>query len=141
MHHLKILALLITSLVLATGCEQPADPDSTAEVAAAAAADINNTELEQRIAAGDAPLILDVRTADEYAAGHLPGAINIPHTELAERLAELPTDRGAEIAVHCQSGRRAGMAEETLLAAGFTGVRHLDGDYAGWVEAGLPLER
>ena len=141
MHHLKLLAIIFTSLVFATGCEQAAAPEETAAAEAPATGDISATELQQRIAAGNAPLILDVRTPEEYAAGHLPGAINIPHTEVADRLSELQADRGTEIAVHCQSGRRAGMAEEALAAAGFTGLRHLEGDYAGWVEANLPLER
>ena len=97
-------------------------------------------ELAARIEAGDAPTILDVRTPEEFAAGHLPGAINIPHTELAGRLDELDFARDSEIVVHCQSGRRASQAEAVLLEAGFEDVRDLDGHMAAWREGGYALE-
>jgi rhodanese-related sulfurtransferase len=79
---------------------------------------IEPNELAERIAAGTAPLILDVGSPEEYAAGHLPGARNVPHDALAGRLGELGIARDAEIAVHCHSGRRAAQAEEVLRAAG-----------------------
>lgn len=101
---------------------------------------ISPEELAARIEAGDAPTVLDVRTEAEFAAGHLPGAINIPHTELAERLDELAFARGSEIVVHCQSGRRASQAEAVLLEAGFADVRDLDGHMAAWREGGYPIE-
>jgi phage shock protein E len=104
------------------------------------AEDISATELEQQLTANTAPLILDVRSADEYDAGHLPTAINIPHTEVADRLTELPADRETEIIVHCKSGRRAAMAQATLEEAGFSNVRLLEGDFIGWQEAGLPID-
>jgi len=102
--------------------------------------DISAAELEQQLTANTAPLILDVRSVDEYDAGHLPTATNIPHTEIADRLTELPADHDAEIIIYCRSGRRAAMAKETLENAGFSNIRHLDGDYIVWKEAGLPLQ-
>jgi len=103
-------------------------------------ASISREELAQRIEAGRAPLILDVRTAEEYAAGHIPGAVNIPVDELADRLGEVKAGKGDEIVVHCKSGRRAAMAEEMLVGAGYTGVRDLGGHMQGWQDAGLPIE-
>ena len=102
--------------------------------------EITRIELEQRLASDSAPLILDVRSADEYGAGHLPGAVNIPHTEVIDRLAELPAERDTEIVIHCHSGKRASMAQAELETTGFSNIRHLDGDYIGWKEAGLPLD-
>jgi hypothetical protein len=67
-----------------------------------------SAELAARIEAGTAPLILDVRTPEEYAAEHIPGAVNISHTELAGRLAELDAYKNKEIVVHCRSGAMAG---------------------------------
>jgi len=99
-----------------------------------------SSELAARIEAGTAPLILDVRTPEEYAAEHIPGAVNISHTELAGRLAELDAYKNKEIVVHCRSGKRAGLAEMILSDAGFTAVRDLEGHMLQWQENGYPIE-
>jgi rhodanese-related sulfurtransferase len=85
-------------------------------------------------------LILDVRTPEEYANGHVPGARNIPYDQLPDRLGELGDDRDRNVVVYCESGRRAGMAESALLAAGFTSLHHLEGDMKAWREAGRPTQ-
>lgn len=108
--------------------------------AAGGAPPITREELSQRIAEGRAPLILDVRTAQEFADGHLSGARNIPHDQLAGRLAELAIGRRDEVVVHCHSGRRAAAAEQMLRDAGYTNVRDLEGHWQEWREAGLPAE-
>jgi rhodanese-related sulfurtransferase len=75
------------------------------------------------------PLILDVRTADEFAAGHLPNAVNIPVDELRSRLDELPHSR--EVVAYCQVGRRGYLATRILLQAGHS-VSNLSGGYKTW---------
>ena len=75
------------------------------------------------------PLILDVRTADEFAAGHLPNAVNIPVDELRSRLDELPASR--EIIAYCQVGQRGYLATRILLQAGHS-VSNLSGGYKTW---------
>ena len=107
---------------------------------AVAGTPISHEELAERVEQGTAPLILDVRSAQEYRAGHIPGALNIPHDELPERLSELEISESGEIVVHCQSGRRATASEKLLAAAGFTQVRDLEGHMQGWRAAGLPTE-
>lgn len=102
---------------------------------------ISPAELEKRIQAGNAPIVLDVRTPAEYAAGHIPGAINIPHDQLASRLGELGPKRDEEIVVHCQSGRRASMAEHVLRDAGFQHILDLDGHWKAWKESGYPEQK
>jgi rhodanese-related sulfurtransferase len=87
------------------------------------------------------PLILDVRTAQEFQGGHVPGAVNIPHTELTARFGEIEAARESGVVVYCESGRRAAAAADVLLGAGFEDVRHLEGDMSGWRAAGLPIER
>lgn len=72
------------------------------------------------------PIVLDVRTAKEFAAGALPGAINIPIDELRERLSELPKDR--EIAAYCQVGQRGYLATRILQQAGYS-VANVGGGY------------
>jgi rhodanese-related sulfurtransferase len=130
----RILVCLLAMGALAmAACAQAEQTDGGAKTIAPAA-------LAQRIAAGDAPVVLDVRTPEEYAAGHIPGAVNIPHDQLRDRVAELGADPGAEIVVHCQSGRRASMAEDVLHGAGFTNVVDLEGHMAAWKEGGHPVE-
>lgn len=72
----------------------------------------------------DGGLVLDVRNASEFAAGHLDGAVNIAYTRLKARLAEVP--RGRRLFIHCGSGKRASLASSFLLAEGFDAV-HVDG--------------
>jgi rhodanese-related sulfurtransferase len=82
--------------------------------------------------------VLDVRTPEEFAGGHVPGAVNIPHDQVASRLAEVPKDR--DVVVYCRSGRRAGLAAEVLKASGFKRVQHLEGDMEAWLAKGRPVE-
>lgn len=72
------------------------------------------------------PLLIDVRMPDEYAAGHLPDAINIPVDELRSRLAEVPRDRN--VVVYCQVGQRGYLATRILMHSGVR-VRNLSGGY------------
>ncbi|MDX8396951.1 MAG: rhodanese-like domain-containing protein [Mariprofundaceae bacterium] len=82
---------------------------------------------------------LDVRTAKEYAQGHVPGAINIPVQELAERLNEVPKDK--RVYVYCESGVRAGHASKLLVKSGITNIENVPASMKGWREAGYPIER
>lgn len=107
-----------------------------------AAAQIDHEQLQGRIQQGDAKLVvLDVRTPEEFAAGHVPGARNIPHDALAARIAELDSARDADIVVYCRSGRRSQIAIETLSAKGFTRLAHLSGDFLAWQATNRPIEK
>jgi len=70
---------------------------------------------------------IDVRTAEEYAAGHVRQAVNIPYEEISGRVAEVTTDKDALIYVYCRSGRRSGIAKATLDKAGYTHVINVGG--------------
>lgn len=85
----------------------------------------------------DAPLVLDVRTPAEFAAGHVPGAVLIPHDQLAARLAELDVDR--HVLVYCRSGARAAKAEQVLDEGGFE-VRRIDGSWQRWEAERRPVQ-
>ncbi|HME72886.1 MAG TPA: rhodanese-like domain-containing protein [Myxococcota bacterium] len=89
----------------------------------------------------EGPVLVDVRAATEYASGHVPRAINIPVSEVAERLTELASYRKQGVVLYCEQGGRALKAATILLSAGFPNVRHLKGDMSGWRAAGLPIER
>lgn len=114
----------------------PSPADILATVPAISAAD-----LEPRLATASAPLVLDVRTPEEYAQGHLPGARLIPHDQLATRLAELAAarDQDQEVIVYCRTGRRAALAIDTLKRAGFSRLGHLQGGYQGWSAEQRPV--
>tara|TARA_R110000744_G_scaffold178292_2_gene297228 strand:- start:219 stop:608 length:390 start_codon:yes stop_codon:yes gene_type:complete len=84
-------------------------------------------------------LVLDVRSAEEFAAGHIKGAINISHEQINDNLSKIIAFKDQTVVVHCRSGRRAVSAENDLRAAGFSDLRHLEGDIKGWQAADLPL--
>lgn len=98
---------------------------------------ISRDELLRRASAGQVT-VLDVRPPAEYAAGHIPGAISIPITQLRERLDELPP--GAEIAAYCR-GPYCVFAHDAvrLLRASGRAARRLDGGMPEWRLAGLPV--
>jgi rhodanese-related sulfurtransferase len=100
---------------------------------------IGARELEEKRRSGGAPVVIDVRTPAEYAAGHVPDAINIPFDQVAERIEEVDAPHG--VALYCMVGPRARKGEAALLAAGYASVFHLEGGLAAWQAAGLPVER
>lgn len=96
--------------------------------------------LHAAIEAGAAPAILDVRTRDEYAAGHVSGAINIPFNEVARRLHELDALRERPLVLYCGHGPRAWIAGVVLRRHRFRYVSYLRGHMAAWRRAALPEE-
>ncbi|MCJ8168053.1 rhodanese-like domain-containing protein [Atopomonas sediminilitoris] len=100
------------------------------------AADLISAE---QLSTKPAALLLDVRSPNEYAAGHIPGAHNISHEQLAARLNELSAYQQQPVVVYCHSGARTRMAISQLEAAGFSQVLHLQGDFIEWRGAGRPV--
>ncbi|HEX6810415.1 MAG TPA: rhodanese-like domain-containing protein [Planctomycetota bacterium] len=94
-------------------------------------------ELYAAMKAGNEPLIVDVRTADEYADVRLGDTGNIPVTESARFAAMF--DREAPVVMVCNSAYRSSMAVGLGERAGFTNVSSLDGGLDAWIEAGLPV--
>ena len=72
-------------------------------------------------------IILDVREQDEYDAGHIPGAILIPYTQIKDNAEEALTDKDQMILVYCRSGRRSKIAAEALVELGYTNIREFGG--------------
>lgn len=106
--------------------------------AVAADATVSPATLAEQIAQRQVPYLLDVRTREEYAEGHIAGAVNIPVQELEARMSEVPA--ATPVVVYCHSGRRAGKAADLLRARG-QAVTELDGSILGWRAAGLPEVR
>ncbi len=88
-------------------------------------ADISSTLALDKVSHG--ALLVDVRSAEEYAAGHVEGAINIPHDSVEARLAAFGNNKNREIVLYCRSGRRSDLAKQTLLARGFHNVFNAGG--------------
>ncbi len=105
------------------------------------APEMSPQELRTRMTAEAPPLVLDVRTPREYVAGHVPGAINVPHQALTDRLAEVLNFRDREVVLYCERGKRSVMAGAVLRGAGFTSVWHLQGHMVEWRRQRLPENR
>lgn len=89
------------------------------------------------ISAGAAHLLIDVRTPEEFASGHIQGAVNIPVDTLGSRLSEVPGDQ--PIVVYCRSGNRSAQASRILTQAGYTHIYDLGG-LIDWTAQGFPVE-
>jgi rhodanese-related sulfurtransferase len=85
-------------------------------------------------------IIIDVRSAEEFATGHLPDAKNIPLPELAKRMSELEKFKTRPIVVVCQKGSRSATAVGLLGKAGFAEATSLEGGLDEWKKQGLPLK-
>jgi rhodanese-related sulfurtransferase len=129
MSHLATLVALCTLLATAAFAGDPAPSEAPS---------ISASELQEQRHTGDAPVVIDVRTPEEYASGHIPGAVNIPFDEVAQRVGEVDAPHG--VALYCMVGPRARKGEAALLELGYGPVFHLEGGLAAWQAAGLPVE-
>jgi len=102
---------------------------------------IGQQQLVTRINSGQAPALIDVRTPEEFRAGHIPGAINIPLQEFEQRFDELSAYKDREAVLYCESGMRASHGGGWLESRGFHQLRYLDGHMGAWRRAGLPSEQ
>jgi rhodanese-related sulfurtransferase len=99
---------------------------------------ITTDELHERHLNKDDSTLVDVRGAAEFASGHVPGAINIPHTEVAARLSEIPKDK--PVLVHCRMGPRAQAAATVLEQNGYDVYCVSQGGMMEWLEKSYPAE-
>jgi rhodanese-related sulfurtransferase len=101
---------------------------------------VNTLQATQLINREDA-LVLDVRDAAAYAAGHILGAKNLPLEQLEKRAAELDKHKAKPVIVACDSGTSSTRAVKLLKARGFANVVNLSGGFRAWLVGGLPVER
>jgi phage shock protein E len=136
-HSAKFARLSAAVLIGTLACVFACSPANESAVRS-----VSPDEITQGLSIGRTPLILDVRTAEEFKSGHVPGAILVPVDELPDRLdilREIKKER--EVVVYCESGKRAQKAAQILIDSDFEAVGHLEGDMAGWRENGLPIEK
>ena len=99
-------------------------------------------ELTSKLDDGEPLVLVEALGPQYYEQAHLPGAINIPHTQVDELAASLLPDKEAEIVVYCSNGpcTNSGIASRRLTALGYSNVRDYHEGKAEWVSAGLPTE-
>jgi len=132
------IALLYMIVLLATllACA-PGNPPG-----GGAPGDIDNVQAERIIVSDTHPLILDVRTPEEYVGelGHIPGARLMPLNLLQDSLVVLSQFKDREIIAVCRTGRRSGIAAEQLAKGGFDKVYNLKGGMVQWTQNGGKTE-
>ncbi|MBP7892754.1 MAG: rhodanese-like domain-containing protein [Firmicutes bacterium] len=97
--------------------------------------------LLQKLDLGEEIFVLDVRRPDEFAAGHIEGAVNIPVHDLAKHIDQLPDDPDTLIVVYCRSGVRSMFATSAVLVLGYNKVYNMPGGFLAWQDAGYPIEK
>ena len=126
-----------------TAVENPAAWEASAAYLAALPEGFNGIKgdvLKAKLDSGEPIFLLDVRQPNEFAAGRIEGAINVPVREVPKNLDNLPADKNAPIVVVCASAVRSGYVTMALSFKGYTNVKHLPAGYiAGWEKAGHPV--
>jgi len=125
----KKLIASFAALILLAGCSS---------TGSATTVNLNVSEFSQKITEPDV-IILDVRTPEEFASGHIEGALNIDFNggDFANEITRL--NPSENYAIYCRSGSRSGQAASIMHKAGFHDVSNLNGGVIDWTDAGLPL--
>ena len=112
-------ALVLLFVLSACGSSKDDEPIEYKQISAKEAKEIMDS--------GEEYIILDVRSEEEFAEKHIPGAVLIPHTEIADRAEEELPDKEKNILVYCRSGNRSKIAAQILVDLGYTGVFEFGG--------------
>lgn len=99
------------------------------------------TDVQAAIDSATPPVVIDLRTAEEFATGYIKTSVNIPVNELLVDMTKLPADKATAIITICQSGHRGAMAMMALRMMGYTNVNSLAKGVNGWNAESLPLEK
>ncbi|MEZ4627618.1 MAG: rhodanese-like domain-containing protein [Eubacteriales bacterium] len=122
---LSLALALITFAACAAPAALPAEP--TAAPAKAEYRKISAADAKARMDSGDAIIVLDVRTKEEFDTGHIPGAVLLPNETIIDTQPDLLPDLDAEILIYCRSGNRSAQAANKLIAMGYTSVYDFGG--------------
>ena len=123
----RSFTLLLALVLLLTACAQAVSYEQ-----------ITQEEAKQIMDTTNGYILLDTRTREEYDQSHIPGALLIPHTEIAERAADELPDKDQVILVYCRSGNRSKQASQKLADMGYTHIVEFGGinDWPGETTAG-----
>jgi len=98
-------------------------------------------DVKRRSDAGEKFLIVDVREDNEWAKGHLPGAIHLGRGIIERDIEQRVPDTNAKLILYCGGGFRSALVADSLQKMGYHNVESMDGGWKGWLEAGLPIAR
>jgi rhodanese-related sulfurtransferase len=98
----------------------------------------NVAEVKNRMDAGEKFILVDVREDNEWANGHLPGAVHLGKGIIERDIEQQVPDTSAKVILYCGGGFRSALAGDNLQKMGYTNVESMDGGWKGWVQAGLP---
>jgi rhodanese-related sulfurtransferase len=101
----------------------------------------NVPEVKKRIDAGERLILVDVREDNEWAKGHLPGAVHMGKGVIERDIEQRVPDPRAKLVLYCGGGFRSALVADNLQKMGYTNVESMDGGWRGWTEAGLPIVR
>jgi rhodanese-related sulfurtransferase len=101
----------------------------------------NVADVKRRIDGGEKMTLIDVREDNEWAQGHLPGAIHMGRGIIERDVETRIPDTNAKMVLYCGGGFRSAMVADNLQKMGYTNVESMDGGWKGWNEAGLPTTK
>jgi len=101
----------------------------------------NVPDVKRRIDGGEKLILVDVREDNEWAKGHLPGAVHLGKGVIERDIEQQVPDTGAKLVLYCGGGFRSALAADNLQKMGYTNVESMDGGWRAWTEAGLPTVR
>ena len=101
----------------------------------------NVPEVKRRRDAGEKLILVDVREDNEWAKGHLPGAVHLGKGIIERDIEQAVPDTSAKVILYCGGGFRSALVADNLQKMGYTNVESMDGGWKGWLEAGLPIAR
>ena len=119
---MKKLVFLLLAVMMLTACGQDTENDRELTYM-----NITAEEAKQIMDTEEGYIILDVREQDEYDAGHNPGAILIPYTQIEAQAEDQLTDKDQLILVYCRSGRRSKIAADAIAELGYTNIKEFGG--------------
>jgi rhodanese-related sulfurtransferase len=101
----------------------------------------NVADVKRRMDAGEKFILVDVREDNEWAQGHLPGAVHLGKGIIERDIEQQVPDTGAKLILYCGGGFRSALAGDNLQKMGYTNVESMDGGWKGWLSAGLPTTK
>ena len=119
---MKKLLFLLLAVMMLTACGQATENGKEAVYV-----NITAEEAKAIMESEEGYIILDVREQDEFDAGHIPGAILIPYTQIDEKAKDMLPDKDQLILVYCRSGRRSKIAADSLVELGYTNIKEFGG--------------